>query len=108
MSDLGLTIPGRGPRGETTDERGQPIVVPFVGVDPLYVAPYDAYSDLGRDFNGKPLVGERHDWLDRAGIEDGGERDFYLQMWRALDAEKAEVDEERDEAAEARRREQQR
>lgn len=101
MADLNLTIAGKGPRGETVDPRGQPIRVPYTAPDPRFAAPYLAYSDLGRDFNGKPLVTERHAWLDREGITDDGVREYYLAMWRALDAERDLVSEERDEEREA-------
>ena len=100
MSDLGLFIVG-------ANERNLPVEVPFTGPDPRFAAPYLAYSDLGRDMNGKPLVTERHAWLDREGIVEDGVREFYLAMWRALDAERDLVSEERDDDEKAKRKQQQ-
>lgn len=57
---------------------------------------YGAYGELGRDFGGAPLVSEKRAWLDEHGIANPDVREEYRFLWRELQAEEAEMRDERD------------
>lgn len=50
--------------------------------------------ELGRDFNGHPLVSEKRAWLDEEGVENPNLREEYKFLWRELEREDAELREE--------------
>ena len=58
---------------------------------------YAAYHELGRDFNGSPLMSEKVAWMNENGVVNPDDRTELLALWREMEAEDAAVREERTE-----------
>jgi hypothetical protein len=58
---------------------------------------YGAYHELGRDFNGSPLMSEKVAWMNENGVVHPDDRAELLGLWRQMETEDAEVREERTE-----------
>lgn len=57
---------------------------------------YGAYHELGRDFNGSPLVSEKRAWMDEQGLVSPDDRAELMTLWREMQAEEAELREAAD------------
>lgn len=58
---------------------------------------YGAYHELGRDFNGSPLMSEKVAWMNENGVVHPDDRAEFLALLREMETEDAAIREERHE-----------